>query len=582
MQTRDLECHQTRRREHGPEKGVFFIFARACECEHLNSICRPGLALKGLTKFNFLLSFLQVQLSAADIKEYFERAADRIECVRMCSHSTQCYGIVYLRATKYNMDTFKGEICIHETTIAVSDQQPTIYHGILDSYEQSDSASIMWLDNYCLQKVFSNLDATDLSNIAEVCHRFKLNAQSQFATQHKDLEWFESPLERTPPPNTKLLHFSKILRNFGECIESLTIESPTIPAQLMELAIRHCSALHKLKMECVEIKDSDLVERLRPMFSHLRELNVEECSPWFIPILPYCEELEDLYLFSISYESNPPTDADTVYAPLLQHFPKLKSASLSYMERMTSAHFVNFLEKNPQLKRLEMPFSDEMVLETIVMRVESIEELHFNFEHIPAAAATPMQTADSLKQLRSLKKLEISDFGRAEARRISLIIGAVADSKSSIEQLSFCEVSFTDADIAAICKMTHLKCIHFVDYADVTFPQLIRICESLDNIEKLKVINSLELTVDEVEMIVRAAHKLTSLIIENVNINVDAFKRIANVVSQRDARRPLNIQIHNREMCLKLPKKLVNVHKHLLTVEEVLVVVVSFDQVRLH
>lgn len=96
--------------------------------------------------------------------------------------------------------------------------------------------------------------------------------------------------------------------------------------------------------------------------------------------------------------------------------------------------------------------------------------------------------------------------------------------------LNFREVSFTNADIVAICKMTHLKCINFIDYADVTFPQLLRICENLHQIEKLKVINSLDLTLDEVVMIVRTAHKLTSLIIENVNIDVTAFERIVDIV----------------------------------------------------
>lgn len=503
----------------------------------------------------------QVKLTAAEIKAYFEEATDRIESVRLCTYSTRCYGIVYLRETKNNTEYFQKNIRINDAVIEVV-EQPTVHHIRLDTYEQSSSAPIMWLNDYCIQRVFSFLDVIDLINAAEVCHRFKENARSKFAVQHKKLPWFRTTSAITSKIN--LLHISRLLRNFGMCIDRLRIESPMKPNQLMQLIVRHCGpALRTLTMINVTMDDRALMQRLRSVLSHLQYLEMYECNELFIQMLPSCKALRRLTIMRIPFTLHSESDADSVYSSLNRCFPKLDWAYFVSMDFMTSTHFANFLKKNSHLKALGiLPLTDALMLQAICQHVPLIEELY-----LECSGAMEWELARCLEQLTALKKIELTDFG-VLPETYPLIMNALMSCESVIEHLGFRNCLLTDADIEDICNMVHVKSLRFENYtyAPIEFSHILTICKEL-NIEKLELIDSHVVTMDELLMLVDAAKKLSVLWIHDTDIDIDTFKCISDKVASREEQCSLEIRLFHYKRDLMLPKELLNAHAHVVNVK---------------
>lgn len=82
------------------------------------------------------------------------------------------------------------------------------------------------LNDDCLLEVFQHLNTTDLAAVADVCHRFRQVAQAHFVSKgDKKLDFapifkYESDGESAM---YALLHISRILRNFGDSIESIRV-----------------------------------------------------------------------------------------------------------------------------------------------------------------------------------------------------------------------------------------------------------------------------------------------------------------------------------------------------------------------
>lgn len=113
----------------------------------------------------------------------------------------------------------------------------------------------------------------------------------------------------------KLLHISKLLRNFGELIKSIRIRGETnaaIPAEtqykydsnILDLISFYCSdgALTSLIIESCDIT-SDAENTLRPALLNLKQLKLCDCviSNSFARSLPsWAPELRELYILNLS------------------------------------------------------------------------------------------------------------------------------------------------------------------------------------------------------------------------------------------------------------------------------------------
>lgn len=86
----------------------------------------------------------------------------------------------------------------------------------------ASTTTVLHLNDDCLLEVFKFLNLQDLCSVADVCYRFRKNAQDQFSySDFKHLGFRNDFYQSSETDDKKLLQKPRVLRNFGAYIKTI-------------------------------------------------------------------------------------------------------------------------------------------------------------------------------------------------------------------------------------------------------------------------------------------------------------------------------------------------------------------------
>lgn len=210
------------------------------------------------------------------------------------------------------------------------------------SSERVSITTILDLNDHCLREIFKHLNVYDLRAVADVCSRFKQNAEPVFSLQFKDSCFDEG---NNPNSDSYFRQLAPVLRNFGMLLNSLHIsfirgselcqQSPHVA----ELITKYCGgSLNELKLSLF-VLSVDVVQKMQPLLSRLRVLEMFMCT--FEPTLLASQMFSSCFeLHTLSLSRSEMFCADVT-------FPKLKSLNLYFNLSETNKDIERFLVSNP-------------------------------------------------------------------------------------------------------------------------------------------------------------------------------------------------------------------------------------------
>lgn len=215
----------------------------------------------------------------------------------------------------------------------------------MDVYE----TSIFDLNDDCLREVFQLLYIDELTVVADVCTRFRRIAEN---CAHSELEHFEMNYWS---PN----YAYTMLRIFGEAIKRVAVDGKAprknrtkFQKRLIGLVNLHCVG------ESIEIclKDFDITDEIanlmQPLLSRVRKIHLKDCQ-WgevFLKNLPFWSP--KLREFECEWRDS--KYEDQYFDSLHQRFSMLESISFLRTRNLRNSDIQEFLNQNPQLKRIEL------------------------------------------------------------------------------------------------------------------------------------------------------------------------------------------------------------------------------------
>lgn len=207
--------------------------------------------------------------------------------------------------------------------------------------------TIAHLNNDCLEKVFSYLNLTDLTNVAESNVHLAISASNLFSIKYKEIAF--NCFDNTMSDETFLL----ILQHFGESILKLRVEfcgdsKRNIP--ILEAIIKNCAASIR-EIAFGYIRNGMVVDRIFPKLEKLElfdsalsgvDSSIIELGKWF-PAL-HTLKVVNVALFWRKFVVE--------QYPTLENFGYFAFPASNTME--DSISLAQFLQLNPQLKSLGM------------------------------------------------------------------------------------------------------------------------------------------------------------------------------------------------------------------------------------
>lgn len=389
---------------------------------------------------------------------------------------------------------------------------------------------VLGLNNDCLHITFRYLNLLDLCAVADVCARFRENAEPYFAkTEHKDIN-----LNRIYDEDG-MLGICKVLRNTGSLAESIKVQSSLTDQSekfengIVELLSRHCSDRTRILLKLFSVED------------------------YRIEMLPSLIILQMRTTDSIRDEINDESEQFIQDFPRMLNFSALKgleelSLNVAH-ELLDNEDFEKALENNPQLKKIELiycRFIDDSILPLIAAHVPQIESLRFN----PAGEGISFGiNTMCLSRLNNLKTLIISCNGQP----ISSTINEMAAANIQLEHLKIEEPYISEIDVFfdGISELKTLKSLKLfgINYG-MNFRHAIQIGENLVELTELQLSNSIELNADNLLQLIRINKKLQHFYYRknpSDNIYFDGNMQMEMMKIARERRKKIHLKISERK-----------------------------------
>lgn len=447
------------------------------------------------------------------------------------------------------------------------------------SYESTDeeSTNILNLNDHCLRQVFDKMVPYDLGGIADVCSRFRQNAQACVAVS-KFMKVNAAILRRGEISDEPLPRVSRSLRNFGEFISAISASGskykPKEQHGIIELIRRYCSeTLIELKLYNFfhETTDESLTCSEQPMFRHLEKMEFKICNlnKFFLNVSPiWFPALQELYLAHIE-------DAER-FDGLQQNFSKLESITLHQVSNLWEPDIVEILKCNPQLKIAffeQLDFFDEIsdrIFQPIAKYAPRLEEL---------CLRNIIQTNDkNVEFIGKLKKLKTLQIAQVAPRITWSIIRNVGMPNIQLECLCLDIIWLTidfDQLIAAFPNLKKLKTLELKRLEDFSVSHICQLCGQLPELNELQLFdNNFVLSAGDILDLVENANTLQLLRYcepnmkpqpnPRVHINGETFMKIVKLIEKRPLKQPLRIVLDCKCFTADIPAKLVAMHKDML------------------
>lgn len=211
-----------------------------------------------------------------------------------------------------------------------------------------------------LLEVLSHLDLPDLCAVADVCSRFRENANVTFV--HSTYNHFNLPygVEREWDGDScnLLLLISQVLRLFGRYIDTIVASCwvrklpPNYQRRIIELLVQYCSGFLKEltlpgTLELTDVLSEEITFEMRPLLKSLQALSICRASKLLRKMLPFwCTELRRLKIINVPAEN---IDGNIWRFHGLE---KLVWLSLYLIHDLTNDDVREVLKSNPELKTI--------------------------------------------------------------------------------------------------------------------------------------------------------------------------------------------------------------------------------------
>lgn len=459
----------------------------------------------------------------------------------------------------------------------------------------SSETTILHLNDDCLLGVFEYFDSRDLYSVANVCTRFRENAQIQYLYS-KFNNAYEVRVDSPHGLLEKLLKVERFLRSFGVCIKTIDLMYSKVlhfdnyarhPAmvyinQIFKLLNRYCcgGALTKLMIDGSIFMTDDINCLVRPIFQHLQILKLRECqlSKSFASELsqwaPNLRELECSYIIGPNV---PITNRKRFFGNTeTPRFPKLERLSINAVPSVNNKHIQRFLKWNPQLKHIELFHCsgvNEDTFRSIAKYVPKIETILY------CATKPRIYDFEHFGHFSNLKSLRLKFSGKRWKNlnlaffNMMAVLYEIDMANIPLEHLRLENIVVIehDAFINAISNLKKLKTLGLISIAksDERNFNIVEICKRLTELTEIYFLrrensghpyyftrdSACRLSAADLLEMIRNAKKLEILCIVGYNsskevINSDTYEEMLTISeTERDTEAPLKIILSDR--CFK-------------------------------
>lgn len=318
------------------------------------------------------------------------------------------------------------------------------------------------LNDFCLRKVFEFLHLKDLSNTAEVCVRFKRNAEEVFKSKftnvdirkmlecdddyHKEwfmVRWLSAKFIKS---------VEHLFRNFGRFIEALRVtgrgEGDGMDEnELLTLVKTYCSSLKELTLYEMG-RDDDFSTELRPLFARLEKLTVSngyvDVCDSFVAILSDCRDLKQLHVWGPA----------TIW--MNHKFPKLETFVIVNNWEFDYTEFESFLESHENLRTLRYDDRDIMSQFFAMMsrRLPKLESFSCNVAGVDDDDEE--EEDENILQLSKLQSLRNLTF-TCELDSLKRLVDALEKDNTPIEVFEIVDCQIDRELIHGLSKLKSMK-----------------------------------------------------------------------------------------------------------------------------
>lgn len=467
----------------------------------------------------------------------------------------------------------------------------------MDTFESPTSqASILDLNDDCLRHVFEHLKRDDLVAAADVCIRFRENAQAEFAHSKK-----EKKLEIGGLTSNSLFKASKIMRVFGSFIKVVWLEGTfdydtdqCYSEKSLRLLNRyHYATLTELQLIAVDLTDN-IQHLLRPLLRHLHVLTMTCCRVSNVFLNELSKTTPDLQRLRLqcSYLYRSESRKSKRYAaPALRSRTQSKVQEIQFFSCDVDNETIDeSFAMNPKLKNIiveDCSNAGDQIFASIAMHVPHVETVTYKPRKINNRFITPdpikLTNIVYLGRLKNLKSLALILQPDSTPYMLSAMRKLVA-ANIPLEHLHLQDFDLrkrTDQFINEISKLKGLKTLKLKGLAGLMPSDILDICLHLSELEELYFLrhcSSHMFTSNHILQLLQNANKLQLFCCHDqwlcdhlcnmkaYCIDADIFGLMVNSIERRPENKQLKICLDNNGYTVSVPDALAVVHKRTLTI----------------
>lgn len=372
--------------------------------------------------------------------------------------------------------------------------------------------------------VFKYLSMDDLCSVADVCSRFRQNAQTQclYSVPYR----VEKMSEQT----------ARIIRKFGVFIKSIDVGSGYYGHS--GLSLNQCcgATLTEIVIERYTLTSREM-SFLQPLLPRLRKLTLKHCN------------------MSHSFLN-----------VMLKWSPELHVLSFISKQRGNVQYFsfVGFVIKwSPQQKEIEVTGHDD-ILQLGAEQALQIASIGYKIVNTHEAYSDgSWQYIDSKKMARITFKLCEVGADNVSSELFHLNVTWIDHGYSG------------DQFVDEILKMQKITKLVVKDVQCFTVTHIVRMCRDLSELSDLYLAEyngKCQFSIDDLLAFVRNARKLKVLCYdglcrkEKIHIDAITYKKMVDIVMQRPEKTHLKILLNAFTAKQRIPDEMINEHKNLLTI----------------
>lgn len=369
------------------------------------------------------------------------------------------------------------------------------------------------MDDYCIQRIFCQLDFIDLYNAAETCTRFRENVLLTFRTLRKCYIIFDyscsghlitnNRFDINDKNGKRVNNFQNIIADYcGKTLRRLVIGTCNFWGQPATANFKTRSPLQVL----TELELSNVHVYNFKYYSQLKKLVISGCTihkfDWFI-----------------------------------HPFSKLEIVKFMALFKLQRKQVIDFLKLNPQLKNLGIWNCKKItpkIIREIIKFTPNLEKLSLCF----ARTTCLNEHSTRISNLRNLKYFFPGSLNEVHVGRL---IDSFIENNVPIEILGISSTIYYSTSKLNILKMKLLKKLYLMYMSNETLIDYVKNSSTLEEV----IAPSSSITISGIMEALKYGKQLSVLIVETKEIiNMDDFKSILNLAKLRRVK--VTIYIKNK------------------------------------